>query len=85
MNGAANVFVTRRSRRLDAVYRELAELIVGLGETEQDRWLALIEDALPVVGPSVRCGNTTGVLLEPSPELFALLESLRTEAGALAS
>jgi hypothetical protein len=53
---------------LDAVCRELSELLVNLGEAEQDHWLTMIDEAPAVPGPTIRCGSITGVLLEPSPE-----------------
>ena len=85
MSGTSLIFVTRRSRQLDAVYRELSEHLVGLDEAEQDHWLTLIEEAPSVPGPMIRCGSIVGVLLEPSPELLDLLERLRRTARSLAA
>ena len=85
MNETSLIHVTRRSRQLDAVYRELSELLVGLDETRQDHWLALIEEAPAVPGPTIRCGSIVGVLLEPSPELLDILDSLRRVARSRAA
>ncbi len=79
------ILVTRRSRQLDAVNRELSELLVGLDEAEQDHWLTRIEEASVVPGATIRCGSIAGVLMEPSPELLDILESLRNAARRVAA
>ena len=85
MSETSLIFVMRRSRQLDAIYRDLSELLAGFDEARQDHWLELIEEAPAVPGPTIRCGAIVATLLEPSPELLDILESLRRVARSLAA